>query len=50
MKQIILSGNNLLEIVNNVLDISKIESGNEITLNNQYSINNLVDDIASMTK
>ena len=50
MKQIILSGNNLLEIVNNVLDISKIESGNEITLNNQYSIKNLVEDIASMTK
>ena len=50
MSHIILSGNNLLEIVNNVLDISKIESGNEITLNNQYSIKNLVDDIASMTK
>ena len=50
MKQIILSGNNLLEIVNNVLDISKIESGNEITISNEYSIKNLVDDISAMTK
>ena len=32
MNHIILSGNNLLEIVNNVLDISKIESGNEINI------------------
>ena len=50
MKQIILSGNNLLEIVNNVLDISKIESGNEITISNEYSIKNLVDDVSAMAK
>lgn len=50
MKQIILSGNNLLEIVNNVLDISKIESGNEITISNEYSIKNLVDDISAIAK
>ena len=50
MSHIILSGNNLLEIVNNVLDISKIESGNEMTVNNEYNIKNLIDDISGVVK
>ena len=50
MNHIILSGNNLLEIVNNVLDISKIESGNEITIKNEYNIKNLIDDISGVVK
>ena len=50
MNHIILSGNNLLEIVNNVLDISKIESGNEITIKNEYNIKNLIDDNSGVVK
>ena len=50
MNHIILSGNNLLEIVNNVLNISKIESGNEITIKNEYNIKNLIDDISGVVK
>ena len=36
MQQVILSGNNLLDIVNNVLDISKIESGKATIIENEY--------------
>ena len=39
MKQIILSGNNLLEIVNGILDISKIESGKIEIVNKEYGAN-----------
>lgn len=36
------AGNNLLEIINNILDISKIETGEEIVENKEYNITNIV--------
>lgn len=47
LKQIIISGNNLLEIVNNVLDISKIESGRNILIEKEYNLKEMIDDISS---
>ena len=43
MQQIISSGNNLLDIVNNVLNISNIESGKTSINNNVYKINSRKD-------
>jgi PAS domain S-box-containing protein len=41
------SGNRLIEIVNNVLDISKIETGQIIINNKSFSINSLIYDMYS---
>lgn len=50
MNQIISSGNNLLDIVNNVLNISNIESGKTSVLNNKYKIKELINDAINVTK
>jgi signal transduction histidine kinase/CheY-like chemotaxis protein len=50
MQQVILSGNNLLDIVNNVLDISRIESGNTSLIENEYKIKDIIDDAVSVAK
>ncbi len=50
MQQVILSGNNLLDIVNNVLDISKIESGKATIIENEYKIKDIIDDAVSVAK
>lgn len=50
MSQVILSGNNLLDIVNNVLDISKIESGKATIIDNEYKLKDLIDDAVSVAK
>jgi CheY-like chemotaxis protein len=50
MKHIIISGNNLLDIVNNVLDISKLESGKISISENTYNMNKLIDEVISNAK
>lgn len=48
MQQIISSGNNLLDIVNNVLNISNIESGKTNIVNNSYKIKDLINDAVNV--
>ncbi len=50
MQQIISSGNNLLDIVNNVLNISNIESGKTSINNNVYKIKELINDALNVTQ
>ena len=42
------AGNNLLEIINNILDISKIETGEEVIENKEYSIGSIVLELKSI--
>ena len=48
IKNISDAGNNLLEIVNNILDISKIESGRETLELKEYSIGNVVKELSNI--
>ena len=48
IKHISNAGNNLLEIVNNILDISKIESGNDTLDMKEYSLGNVVTELSSI--
>ena len=48
IKHISTAGNNLLEIVNNILDISKIESGKETLDMKEYSLGNVVMELSSI--
>ena len=50
IKQIVESGNNLLDIINNILDISKIETGQEALLEKDYNINDIITNIINITK
>lgn len=50
MQQIISSGNNLLDIVNNVLNISNIESGKTNVVNNTYKIRELINDAVNVAR
>ena len=48
IKHISTAGNNLLDIVNNILDISKIESGKETLEMKEYSLANIVMELQSI--
>ena len=48
IKHISSAGNNLLDIINNILDISKIESGKETLEKKEYSIGNIVLELKSI--
>lgn len=48
IKHIAVAGNNLLDIINNILDISKIESGKETLDKKEYSIGNIVMELSSI--
>lgn len=50
VKDIIMASNGLLEIVNGILDISKIEANKLEIINNNYSFKNVFDDLISLTK
>lgn len=48
IKHIFNAGNNLLDIINNILDISKIESGKEVLENKEYFLANIIMELASI--
>ena len=48
IENIKVSGNNLVDIINNILDISKIETGEESLQLKEYSLNNLVRDLPNV--
>ena len=50
IEQIQVSGNNLLDIINNILDISKIESGKDTLQEREYTINDLINNVSNIAK
>ncbi len=50
IKDIVMASDNLLEIVNGILDISKIEANKIEIVNNEYSIKKVLDDLVALTK
>lgn len=48
IEHILTAGNNLLDIINNILDISKIESGEETLEEKEYSFSNIVLELSSI--
>lgn len=50
VQDIIMAGNNLLEIVNGILDISKIEANRLEIVNTEYSTKKIIDELTSLTK
>ena len=48
INNISIAGNNLLEIIDNILDISKIESGKEELVLKEYSLATLIKELASI--
>ena len=50
IEQIQQSGNNLLDIINNVLDISKIESGKDTLQEREYEINDVISNVINISK
>ena len=48
IKHISSAGNNLLDIVNNILDISKIESGSQTLDMKEYSLKNILMELSSI--
>ena len=50
MQQIISSGNSLLDIVNNVLNITNIESGQMSVTNQNYKIREMIHDVVNVAK
>lgn len=47
---IIMASNNLLEIVNGILDISKIEANKLEIINKEYDIKSMLDELVALTK
>lgn len=50
IQQIVMSGNSLLDIVNNILDISRIETGKQVLIEKEYKVVDLLTDIVNITK
>lgn len=50
VKDIIMASNSLLEIVNGILDISKIEANKLEIINTDYSFNKIFDELVLLTK
>lgn len=48
VNHIYTAGTNLLEIINNILDISKIETGEETIESNPYSLGNIILELSSI--
>ena len=48
IKSIATAGTNLVDIINNILDISKIESGNDTLANRECSVAKIVSDLSSV--
>ena len=48
--QIVSSGNSMLDIVNNILDISKIETGKQTLVEKEYKTIDLLTDVVNITK
>lgn len=50
LTQITNYGNNLLDVVNNILDISKIETGEIVITNKSYKIKDIIDDVLEVAR
>lgn len=50
VNDIIMASNNLLEIVNGILDISKIEANKLEIINKEYDIKSMLDELVALTK
>ena len=50
VKYILSASDNLLDIVNSILDISKIEANKLEIVNTQYDINEVLDDLCALTR
>lgn len=50
IQQIVMSGNSLLDIVNNILDISKIETGKQVLIEKEYKVVDLLTDVVNIAK
>ena len=50
VKDILMASDNLLEIVNGILDISKIEADKLEIINTPYNFNKMIDELISLTK
>ena len=50
IQNISLAGNNLLDIINNILDISKIESGKDVLEEKNYELGNIINELSNIIK
>ena len=50
LTQIVTSGNSLIDIINNILDISKIETGKAVLMEKEYKVVDLLTDVVNITK
>ena len=50
IKQVVDAGNNLLDIINNILDISKIETGKETLSEIDYRVNEIISNVINVVK
>ncbi len=50
IKQIVESGNKLLDIINNILDVSKIETGKDSLSELDYNINEVISNVITVAK
>ncbi len=48
IQSIATASNNLLDIINNILDISKIESGKEVLEEKEYKLNKMISELGSI--